>query len=111
MRVFCTNPSGEVATEYYDGGLAVVNGHAYKSQDYKTKTRILRSLCQRILHRPLNLRSNMASTLPSLEICSATGKYLSSAMATLSGAPHNAGTHDAQQYYRHIKGSVPVICL
>lgn len=37
VRVFCTNPSGEVATEYYDGGLAVVNGHAYKSQDYKTK--------------------------------------------------------------------------
>ncbi|MGL6200603.1 MAG: NAD(P)/FAD-dependent oxidoreductase [Lachnospiraceae bacterium] len=37
VRVFCTNPSGEVATEYYDGGLAVVNGHAYKSQDMKTK--------------------------------------------------------------------------
>ena len=32
VRVFCTNPSGEVATEYYDDGLAVVNGHAYKSQ-------------------------------------------------------------------------------
>ena len=37
MRVFCTNPSGEVATEYYDDGLAVVNGHAYKSKDMKTK--------------------------------------------------------------------------
>ena len=37
VRVFCTNPSGEVATEYYDNGLAVVNGHAYKSQDLKTK--------------------------------------------------------------------------
>ena len=37
VRVFCTNPSGEVATEYYDDGLAVVNGHAYKSKDYKTK--------------------------------------------------------------------------
>lgn len=36
VRVFCTNPSGEVATEYYDNGLAVVNGHAYKSQDLKT---------------------------------------------------------------------------
>ena len=36
VRVFCTNPSGEVATEYYDEGLAVVNGHAYKSQDMKT---------------------------------------------------------------------------
>ena len=36
VRTFCTNPSGEVATEYYDGGLAVVNGHAYKSMDMKT---------------------------------------------------------------------------
>lgn len=25
VRVFCTNPSGEVATEYYEGGLAVVD--------------------------------------------------------------------------------------
>lgn len=37
VRTFCTNPSGEVATEYYDNGLAVVNGHAYKSADFKTK--------------------------------------------------------------------------
>ncbi|MDD4075559.1 MAG: NAD(P)/FAD-dependent oxidoreductase [Eubacteriales bacterium] len=37
VRTFCTNPSGEVATEYYDNGLAVVNGHAYKSADYKTQ--------------------------------------------------------------------------
>ena len=29
-------PSGEVATEYYENGLAVVNGHAYKSKEYKT---------------------------------------------------------------------------
>jgi len=36
VRTFCTNPSGEVATEYYEGGLAVVNGHAYKAQEYKT---------------------------------------------------------------------------
>ena len=36
VRTFCTNPSGEVATEYYDDGLAVVNGHAYKSKEMKT---------------------------------------------------------------------------
>jgi len=36
VRTFCTNPSGEVATEYYEGGLAVVNGHAYKSGEFKT---------------------------------------------------------------------------
>lgn len=37
VRTFCTNPSGEVATEYYENGLAVVNGHAYKSKELKTK--------------------------------------------------------------------------
>lgn len=37
VRVFCSNPSGEVSTEYYDDGLAVVNGHAYKSKDLKTQ--------------------------------------------------------------------------
>jgi uncharacterized FAD-dependent dehydrogenase len=37
VRVFCTNPSGEVSTEYYENGLAVVNGHAYKSSDRKTQ--------------------------------------------------------------------------
>ena len=36
VRTFCTNPSGEVATEYYEGGLAVVNEHAYKAKDHKT---------------------------------------------------------------------------
>ena len=36
VRTFCTNPSGEVATEYYDDNLAVVNGHAYKGSEFKT---------------------------------------------------------------------------
>lgn len=36
VRTFCTNPSGEVSTEYYDDNLAVVNGHAYKGKDLKT---------------------------------------------------------------------------
>ena len=36
VRTFCTNPSGEVASEYYDDNLAVVNGHAYKSREFKT---------------------------------------------------------------------------
>ncbi len=37
VRTFCTNPSGEVTSEYYDDGLAVVNGHAYKSREMKTE--------------------------------------------------------------------------
>jgi uncharacterized protein len=36
VRTFCHNPSGVVATEYYDGHLAVVNGHSYKSNELKT---------------------------------------------------------------------------
>lgn len=36
VRTFCTNPHGEVATELYDGGLAVVNGHAYSGAEYRT---------------------------------------------------------------------------
>ena len=36
VRTFCTNPSGEVAAEYYENCLAVVNGHAYKSKEFKT---------------------------------------------------------------------------
>jgi uncharacterized FAD-dependent dehydrogenase len=36
VRTFCQNPSGHVATEYYDNTLAVVNGHSYKSEEYRT---------------------------------------------------------------------------
>ncbi len=36
VRTFCTNPGGEVVAEYYDGHLAVVNGHSYKSEKKKT---------------------------------------------------------------------------
>ncbi|OHD55979.1 MAG: FAD-dependent oxidoreductase [Spirochaetes bacterium GWF1_51_8] len=35
-RTFCQNPGGMVSTEYYDGGLAIVNGHSYKSEEFKT---------------------------------------------------------------------------
>ncbi len=37
VRTFCHNPSGIVSTEYYDGNLAVVNGHSYKSEELKTE--------------------------------------------------------------------------
>lgn len=30
VRTFCSNPGGFVSSEYYDGQLAVVNGHSYK---------------------------------------------------------------------------------
>jgi uncharacterized FAD-dependent dehydrogenase len=37
VRTFCHNPSGIVSTEYYDDNLAVVNGHCYKSEKFKTE--------------------------------------------------------------------------
>ena len=32
VRTFCQNPGGFVSQEMYDGGLAVVNGHSYKTR-------------------------------------------------------------------------------
>lgn len=54
VRVFCTNPSGEVAAEYYDGGLAVVNGHAYKSSDMKTSNTNFALLVSKNFTEPFN---------------------------------------------------------
>ena len=52
VRVFCTNPSGEVATEYYENGLAVVNGHAYKAKDHKTSNTNFALLVSRNFTKP-----------------------------------------------------------
>ena len=54
VRVFCSNPSGEVATEYYEGGLAVVNGHAYKSKDLKTNNTNFALLVSKNFTAPFN---------------------------------------------------------
>ena len=54
VRTFCTNPSGEVATEYYENGLAVVNGHAYKSKEYKTNNTNFALLVSKNFTKPFN---------------------------------------------------------
>ncbi len=54
VRTFCTNPSGEVATEYYENGLAVVNGHAYKAQDFKTNNTNFAILVSKNFTKPFN---------------------------------------------------------
>ncbi len=36
VRTFCMNPGGEVSQEYYEGGIAVVNGHSYEAQEKRT---------------------------------------------------------------------------
>ncbi len=55
VRTFCTNPSGEVSTEYYDGNLAVVNGHSYKSESLNLKIPILHYWLPNILQSLLIL--------------------------------------------------------
>ena len=37
VRTFCMNPGGVVSSEYYEGGLAVVNGHSYSDQKLRTE--------------------------------------------------------------------------
>lgn len=36
VRTFCMNPGGEVSQEYYEGGIAVVNGHSYEDPAKRT---------------------------------------------------------------------------
>lgn len=54
VRTFCTNPGGEVSTEYYDGGLAVVNGHSYKSNSLKTNNTNFALLVTKHFTKPFN---------------------------------------------------------
>ena len=54
VRTFCTNPGGEVSTEYYDGGLAVVNGHSYKSNSLKTDNTNFALLVTKHFTKPFN---------------------------------------------------------
>lgn len=74
VRTFCTNPSGEVATEYYDNGLAVVNGHAYKSKDLKTNNTNFAILVSKTLPNHLRHRSSTVNRSHSFPTCSATEK-------------------------------------
>lgn len=36
VRTFCMNPGGVVSGEYYEGGIAVVNGHSYAQPERRT---------------------------------------------------------------------------
>jgi len=54
VRTFCTNPGGEVSTEYYDGNLAVVNGHSYKSDELKTPNTNFALLVTKHFTKPFN---------------------------------------------------------
>lgn len=54
VRTFCSNPGGEVSTEYYDGNLAVVNGHSYKSDEFKSDNTNFSILVTKHFTKPFN---------------------------------------------------------
>lgn len=76
VRTFCTNPSGEVATEYYEGGLAVVNGHAYKSRDYKTNNTNFAILVSKNFTKPFKTPIEYGKQIAQLSNMLCGGKIL-----------------------------------
>ena len=53
VRTFCWNPRGEVSEERYDD-LAVVNGHSYKEEVYKTRNTNFALLVSKHFTEPFN---------------------------------------------------------
>ena len=76
MRVFCSNPSGEVATEYYENGLAVVNGHAYKSEDMKTNNTNFALLVSKNFTKPFKEPIQYGKSIAQLSNMLCDGKIL-----------------------------------
>lgn len=76
VRTFCTNPSGEVATEYYENGLAVVNGHAYKSKDYKTNNTNFAILVSKNFTKPFKTPIEYGKQIAQLSNMLCGGKVL-----------------------------------
>lgn len=76
VRTFCTNPSGEVATEYYDDGLAVVNGHAYKSSELKTHNTNFALLVSKNFTKPFKTPIEYGKQIAQLSNMLCDGKIL-----------------------------------
>ncbi|MEF9955009.1 MAG: NAD(P)/FAD-dependent oxidoreductase [Clostridium sp.] len=76
VRTFCTNPSGEVATEYYENGLAVVNGHAYKSKEYKTNNTNFALLVSKNFTKPFKTPIEYGKHIAQLSNMLCDGKIL-----------------------------------
>ena len=76
VRTFCTNPSGEVATEYYDNGLAVVNGHAYKSKEFKTNNTNFALLVSKKFTKPFKTPIEYGRKIAELSNLLCDGKIL-----------------------------------
>lgn len=76
VRTFCTNPSGEVATEYYEGGLAVVNGHAYKGKEFKTSNTNFALLVSKNFTKPFKTPIEYGKQIAQLSNMLCGGKIL-----------------------------------
>ena len=76
VRTFCTNPSGEVATEYYENGLAVVNGHAYKGKEYKTSNTNFALLVSKNFTKPFKTPIEYGKQIAQLSNMLCGGKIL-----------------------------------
>lgn len=76
VRTFCTNPSGEVATEYYEGGLAVVNGHAYKGKELKTNNTNFALLVSKNFTKPFKTPIEYGKKIAELSNMLCGGKIL-----------------------------------
>jgi len=76
VRTFCTNPSGEVSTEYYENGLAVVNGHAYKSKEFKTNNTNFAILVSKNFTKPFKTPIEYGKQIAQLSNMLCGGKIL-----------------------------------
>ncbi|NLK27541.1 MAG: NAD(P)/FAD-dependent oxidoreductase [Clostridiales bacterium] len=76
VRTFCTNPSGEVATEYYENNLAVVNGHAYKSKEFKTNNTNFAILVSKNFTKPFKTPIEYGKSIAQLSNMLCGGKIL-----------------------------------
>lgn len=54
VRTFCMNPGGEVSQEYYEGGIAVVNGHSYDDASLRSKNTNFAMLVSTTFTEPFN---------------------------------------------------------
>ena len=76
VRTFCTNPSGEGATEYYENGLAVVNGHAYKGKEFKTSNTNFALLVSKNFTKPFKTPIEYGKKIAELSNMLCGGKIL-----------------------------------
>ena len=105
VRTFCTNPSGEVATEYYDNGLAVVNGHAYKSKDLKTNITNFAILVSKNFTKPFKTPIEYGKQIAQLSNMLCDGKILVQRFGDFCpGTQNDRGTPSQKQHHADVKG-------